>query len=125
MRNWNLNKGYKIYFNLHKRCYSVQAWDQDKRGWRLFKHSHALLVKGAKMLVNETGRQRVIREKRKNVHAFIYPTHIEDYKKGATPRFKKVCTYNPYKAGYFRDKESEQPVHSLDEAVLRYGVVWY
>ena len=125
MRNWNLDKGFKIYFNLHKRCYSVQAWDQDKKGWRVFKHSFALHVKDAKMLVNETGRQRVINEKRKNVHAFIYAPFAEEYSKERTPRMKKVCSYNPYKAGYFQDKETGEPIHELPELVLRHGVVWY
>ena len=129
MRNWNLDKGYKIYFNLHKKCYSIQAWDQDKRGWRLYEHAFAVHVKDAKMQVNEKGRQRVIREKRKNVHAFIVAPFAEKIskKKGNGPnrRMKSICKYNPYKAGYFHNSKTLKPIRSVEEAILRYGVVWY
>ena len=129
MRNWDLNRGYKIYFNLHKKCYSIQAWDSDKRGWRLYEHAFAVHVKDAKMQVNEKGRLRVIKEKRKNVHAFIVAPFAEKIskKKGNGPGRKmgSICVYNPYKAPTFHDQKSKQAMHEVDEAVLRYGVVWY
>lgn len=129
MRNWDLTRGYKIYFNLHKKCYSIQAWDKDKAGWRLYEHSNAVHVKGANMKINERGRQRVIQEKRKNVHAFIVTDFAETISKkkgnGPTKKMDRVCKYNPYNRDHFFDTKTEEPIHHLDEAVLRYGVVWY
>jgi len=129
MRNWDLGRGYKIYFNLHKRCYSVQAWDTDKKGWRLYKHSNALHVKDVKMEVNENGRQRVIRDKRKNVHAFLRTPFADCISKksgnGPGRKLKNVCKYNPYKYSSFVNATAEDPIHKLDEAVLRFGLVFY
>jgi len=129
MRNWDLTRGYKIYFNLHKKCYSVQAWDADKKGWRLYQHAHAVHVKDAKMQVNEKGRQRVIKEKRKNVHAFVVAPFAEKIskKKGNGPnvRMREVCKYNPYKYDSFVNHKTEKPIHKLDEAVLRFGLIFY
>ena len=129
MRNWNLDKGYKIYFNLHKKCYSVQAWDMDKKGWRLYKHSNTLHIKDVKMEVSENGRQRVIRDKRKNVHAFLKTSFADCISKklgnGPNRKLNNVCKYNPYKYSSFVDHETEKPIHQLDEAVLRSGLVFY
>lgn len=129
MRNWDLTRGYKIYFNLHKKCYSIQAWDLDKGGWRLYQHAFAVHVKDAKMQVNEKGRLRVIKEKRKNVHAFVVAPFAEKIskKKGNGPniRMKDVCKYNPYKYKSFVDHGTGEPIYKLDEAVLRYGLVFY
>ena len=131
MRNWDLSRGHKIYFNLHKKCYSVQAWDTDKKGWRLYKHSNELYVKDVSMQVNEKGRQRVIQEKRKNVHAFLN-VHTADCigggkgKVSQPPRkFRGVCKYNPYEHDSFVDDETKAPIHELDEAVLRFGLIYY
>jgi len=57
----------KVYYNLHKECLSVV----DTRTGRLYCHSHRIELKDAKFHVNENGRQKVLREKRKNVHAYV------------------------------------------------------
>ena len=118
MRNWNLNKGYRIYFNLHKMVFSVQAFDSDKKGWRLYKHTPELLAKGVTLKVSETGRQRVIQEKRKNVHAFVICDEIADVKLCDEVKMVSNCTYNPYRAGHFYNKETGNPIHALDTALL-------
>ena len=62
----------KVYFNLQKDCLSVV----DTSTGRLYCHSHRVELKNAKFHVNENGRQRVVREKRKNVHAYVIGTWI-------------------------------------------------
>ena len=57
----------KVYYNLQKECLSVV----DTRTGRLYCHSHRIELKDAKFHVNENGRQKVRREKRKNVHAYV------------------------------------------------------
>lgn len=123
MRNWNFTKGFKIYYNLHKKCFSVQAWDIDKKGWRLYLHAAQLEALDIKMKISEVGRQRVIREGRKNVHAFIYAKSISPICPTAAQQaigreYTRRCSYNPYRVGHFFDKETEEPVHSLDKALL-------
>lgn len=67
-------------------------------------HVSHLWLKNAKMIVSESGRQRVIRERRKNVHAYIEGELVESfpYIDGrCNTRLAPSITYNPYKAATF------------------------
>ena len=57
----------KVYFNLHLDCLSVI----DAETGLLYCHAHRVELHDAKFRVQEAGRQRVLREKRKNVHAYV------------------------------------------------------
>ena len=57
----------KVYFNLNLGCLSVI----DSETGLLYCHAHRVELKDASFRVQEAGRQRVLREKRKNVHAYI------------------------------------------------------
>lgn len=84
----------RVYFNLHKRLFSVQ----DAKTRRVVQHRFNLVLEDARFIVSERGRQRVLRDRRKNVHAFV-----EGYIKPEVPRGRKwrKVSYNPYKAGHF------------------------
>jgi hypothetical protein len=56
-----------IYWNLHKKCWSVR----DQKTKRVIKHLPALTLAKCKFKVLESGRQRVIRTGVKNVHAGV------------------------------------------------------
>jgi hypothetical protein len=73
-------------------------------------------------VVRPGGRNRVLKEKRKNVHAFAVGTLSDDiilHQKSC--RFYAV--YNPYKAAYFRltngDRIDSVPLALMDEKGLR------
>jgi hypothetical protein len=93
-----------IYFNLHKRGWSIKnpqtGLVENKQDLKTF-----VLLKGVTFKVNERARQRVIAEKRKNVHAFAcgeiagFEPSLE-FLDAVTP-----VTYNPYKAGHFVRKD--------------------
>ena len=57
----------KVYFNLQKDCLSVI----DAETGLLYCHAHRVELHDAKFRVQPAGRERVLREKRKNVHAYI------------------------------------------------------
>jgi len=57
----------KVYFNLQKDCLSVI----DAETGLLYCHAHRVELHNAKFRVQPAGRARVLREKRKNVHAYI------------------------------------------------------
>lgn len=57
-------------------------------------HSDYIRVKDAKFVVREGGRQRVLREKRKNVHAFVVGTVIDPMTR--CPGRWHPVRYNPY-----------------------------
>ncbi len=59
-----------VYFNLHRKCWSIKALDGCLKG-RVIAHADKVLVRDVTFKVSEAGRQRVIREQRKNVHAGV------------------------------------------------------
>ena len=61
---------YRIYFNATKRVFSVQQ--KTAKGWRVVGHYTNILAKNATTKVSQKVRQRVIAEKKKYVHAWIY-----------------------------------------------------
>ena len=128
---WNYDKGFKIYRNLHKDCWSVQAYNKDKKGWRLYAHEDSIRGYNAKFLVNEKGRQKVIKEKRKNVHAFV---HVSDYIQSdksfsrgmavSTDKYR-AAYYNPYKTDSFVDLKSKMPIGGANEVMLFDGMIFF
>ena len=55
----------KVYRNLHKGCYSIQV-----KG-RVVAHADEILIREPVFRVQPAGRKRVLRTKKKNVHAFV------------------------------------------------------
>ncbi len=99
---------FRIYFNLHRKLFTVQH--KTSKGWRVLRHVAEVSVQFPRFKVSEAGRQRVLREKRKNVHAFVEgficsPLHLPD------PDDMQRVSYNPYKAGTFVLRDSGTPVH--------------
>lgn len=108
METINTSKGYRIYYNLHKGGFTVQHW-VDGKGWRKLDTIDSLVAHNATFKISENGRQKVIKERRKNVHAFILCTSFYSVK---TTRdfFKRELYYNPYKTAAFIDRETENAV---------------
>ncbi len=106
-------KPFRIYRNLHKNCFSIQMYDQAKKGYRLLQHAHDLLLANVKTYVSESGRQRTIREQQKCVHAFIECetfTMFEDISHLLRDELQEL-TYNPYKGDCFT-VEGEPFIHA-------------
>jgi hypothetical protein len=89
-----------VYFNLHRKCYSVVAAQGPNKG-RVIAHVHTLLLKDVSFTVRKAGRERVLREGKKNVHAFINGTLCELSEVATMPNDTCMVTYNPFKAGHF------------------------
>ena len=95
-----------VYYNLHRHTWSIKALEGPRKGL-VIGHSDTVLLSGASGKVSEAGRQRVLREKRKNVHAGITGTLVHKEIEGYFPGFDEI-TYNPYKYSSFVYKETEQ-----------------
>jgi hypothetical protein len=98
----------KVYFNLHKKCFSVQH-----KGI-VIKHVDSITLKNVKYKVSEAGRQRVLRERKKNVHAFVVGEMVEENVECDT----KV-SYNPYKYNSFVIAVDGTPLFNSECAFLR------
>lgn len=108
-----------VYFNLHRKCFSIKALDGPNKG-RVIAHRNAVLLCSPSFKVSEAGRQRVLKEQRKNVHAGVVGLWSEDadtsYFIDMALRQGDKVTYNPYKYNTFVLASCGQPVdkaHSI------------
>ena len=85
-----------VYFNLHRKCFSVKALEGINKG-RVIKHAHFVALEDVTFKVSEAGRQRVLKEQRKNVHAGVVGTLVPSIDAVGSER----VTYNPYKGNTF------------------------
>lgn len=103
-------KPVKVYWNLHRDCYSIQ---QDGL---VVAHAEQIDLRDVRFKVSEAGRQRVLRERKKNVHAFVIG-YLDD----KPIRYWDVkIIYNPYKYDTFRLWTDDRvAVNAADAVVLR------
>ena len=100
-----------VYFNLHKKCFSIKALEGAMKG-RVVAHRDNVLLFHTTFKVSQAGRERVLREKRKNVHAGVCGTwHDSGNDHGTLSSVKErgeLVTYNPYKYTTFVYKYTEE-----------------
>ena len=102
----------EVYFNLHKRVFSVRSC---KTG-RVIHHAKDVHIVNPKFVVREGGRQRVLRERKKNVHAFVRG-NLTVFKDRPS-RLADTIGYNPYKYDSFVNVTDEEPVYKAFRAWL-------
>jgi hypothetical protein len=94
-----------VYFNLHKKVWSVKALEGENKG-RVVAHADIVQLANARPKVSEAGRQRVLREQRKNVHAGVVGEWLTGLPEDAWLSDPVFPTYNPYKYSTFVDRET-------------------
>ena len=110
-----------VYFNLHRKMFSIKALEGPMKG-RVVAHRHTVLVNDATFKVSEAGRQRVIREQRKNVHAGVSGTWLDDYFTFTSVSINGgAVMYNPYKYSTFVHLYGEHPIASARLVALDVG----
>jgi hypothetical protein len=82
-------------------------------------HSNLINLKDVRFIVNQKGRERVLCEKRKNVHAFTRGFITEDN----LSIFSEGITYNPYKNDRFTTLKG-YPVNGAFRVRLNKEGVW-
>ena len=92
---------HKVYYNLHKHCLSIML-----KG-KVLEHSSEFFLRDVEFRVSQAGRSRVLREKQKNVHAFVCG-HRDD---GWPIHGERKVTYNPYKYKSFVYADTKRPVY--------------
>lgn len=105
-----------VYFNLHRKCFSIKALEGANKG-RVVAHRNEVVLDNVTFKVSEAGRQRVLKEQRKNVHAGVVGNWDERSYDRVTVDHLVVLgsaiTYNPYKYDSFVHKYGE---HRIDTA---------
>ena len=107
-----------VYFNLHRKCFSVKALEGEHKG-RVVHHTHSLYLQNATFKVSQKGRERVLRTKRKNVHAGVVGTFVTTFQVADPALCSHPVTYNPYKYSQFVDVGTLKPVHTAEAVYLR------
>jgi len=102
----------EVYFNLHKKTFSVRS----AKSGKVLLHTDEVHIENPEFVVRQSGRNRVLSEGRKNVHAFV---------RGDATFFRytnrpmlDTLTYNPYKYASFVNKQTEEPVYKASRAWL-------
>lgn len=92
----------EVYKNLNKGCWSIRSASGETRG-RVLAHADRVVLKDAKFVIQQAGKRRAIRERRRNVHAFVrgYITHKRP------PGERRPVRYHPYDLDSFVCGEDE------------------
>lgn len=118
----------EAYYNLHKKCLSYRP-----SGGRV-RHARGMILNDVSLTVQPAGRERVLREKRKNVHAFVrgvpawvagVDDDLDDYTPDNMDRqgYRKI-TYNPYKYDSFVFADTHEPVRKVSQVVIVDRQIW-
>ena len=103
----------QVYRNLHKTD-GGHVWFSIKRGGVVVAHTTRVAIRDVEFRVNEKGRQRVLREKKKNVHALVTGCF---WGIGECGTVDGSFYYNPYNCETFVDADGE-PLSRVRRAYL-------
>lgn len=113
----------EVYFNLHRNCLSIR---ETRPGARV-SHLSAVILDGAKFTVQPAGREKVRRERKKTVHAFVRGLPVQTFTdpdaKTALSDLAELnghrqITYNPYKYDSFVFADTGEPVYSANRVLV-------
>ncbi len=118
----------EVYRNLHKKCFSVR---HKGKVVGYLHDNEQLALTNVKFVVQPAGRAKVLRENKKNVHAFVRGEYV-GFENNLTNnlyfgKFEDLdfyaVSYNPYKSDKFVVKETGKPIESNSEALIKGGKV--
>jgi hypothetical protein len=132
----------EVYFNLHNHLWSVRALSGRDKG-RVIGHASKVMIRDARFAVQAAGRAKVLKERQKNVHAFVrgdlegavwsyadkamtlresidFTSWEQSDARYATHATRYGCevTYNPYRYATFVDRVTEEPVQAAPVVYL-------
>ena len=118
----------EVYRNLHKKCFSVR---HKGKVVGYLQDSEQLSLTNVKFVVQPAGHAKVLRENKKNVHAFVRGEYtgfinnlIEEMNFGPFHDldFSNV-SYNPYKSDKFIVESDGKPIAWYQDVLIRGGKV--
>ena len=109
------NRRVYVYYNLHRKIWSVR-----QSGNRVEHHKN-ICLRDVRYLVQPAGRAKVLKERRKNVHAFLTGYLVD---RVPVPLISFDVTYNPYKHATFVDTQDHEPQEWSEYAHLSCGEGW-
>lgn len=110
----------RVYRNLHRGNFSIQSYVQEKGGYRVTDRVNSAILEDCTFRVYEFGRQKVLRDRRKNVHAYVEPKSYRHIKGEVDVTNLREIYYNPYDHDSFVYKDTMKKVVSVSR-VLTYN----
>lgn len=109
-------KRVSVHRNITKNVWSVISRSGDDYG-RVVTHTHRIDLAHVEFRVSESGRQRVLQTKQKNVHAQVFGVVRTDMFIGDDRPIYHTSevTYNPYRFDSFVDVDNGLPVRTANK----------
>ena len=116
----------QVYFNLQKRCFSVQ------QGGKVYAHTDGVMMENVRFNVSKAGQRKVRETGRKNVHARVtgygavdesvvlddgVVSHLREYIESLSEKYSRA-TYNPYKNDTFVDADTGEAIHDARKVLM-------
>jgi hypothetical protein len=113
----------QVYFNLHKRLFSVQ------QSGKVYAHADGVLLENARFNVAKAGQRKVRETGRKNVHARVSGYSFEEIASHRLVTLRQMvdsfyatgwkrAVYNPYLTDTFVDGSTGEPVHDARRVLM-------
>lgn len=114
----------RVYYNIRKHCLSVM----DKATRRVIKHTQGISLSDVKFIVSKKGVERIRKQRRKAVVAFVEGTvaawHANpDCSVCKAQRHSGIVSFNPYKWDTFVFKQTGVKIDSCDYATIDGGII--
>lgn len=109
-----------VAYHLHKKCLSIR----DRKSRRVITYRNHIALQNVTFIVHQRGRERVLMEQRKNVHAFIAGKIVQSEDLPSLLEWR-VAYYNPYLTREFIDKETLIPLLSADWVICSDKMIYY
>lgn len=107
-----------VYRNLNKPgLFSIKALEGVNKG-KVIGYSPSVEIAGVTFKVSEASRQRVLRDKQRNVHAFAVGTLVA-CTDPVDVAGMTAATYQPYTCGSFFIRDTGLPVSTANRCVLQ------
>ncbi|WP_342548095.1 hypothetical protein NST69_32480 [Paenibacillus sp. FSL P2-0089] len=118
----NLDNGQQVMIALHlyKKCFSVRHATTR----RVLGYTERIVVRNVSFPIFASGRLRVLRERQKNVHAFVRGIYDEELQEMKIGKYREAY-YNPYEVSAFVDRESLEVIGRADIVLCEEGKVYY
>ena len=103
----------RIHVNLWRKCWSLQRKVRNAKGhlrWITVRRPRTITLRDVWFVVSATKRARVLKTRRRLVHAFAYGTLVRTNSR-RPGRCTVPVSYNPFRAGHFAVRATGAPVN--------------
>lgn len=126
-RQVELGQKVSTFWNLHHEVFSMQSTiiEGEKRKTLVVAHCNEIILQNVSFVVRKAGRERVLKERQKNIHAFVKGEFVGESTGVIDVSGMKQAYYNPFKQDYFSDKETGEKLIGAELVILKDKQVYY